>query len=438
MQEITLPANDAPFALFAGRIISRGNLWADVEQMANYLPERPYVLNLCENRYLFCLTMLAAARLGQVCLLPPSGQQAVALEILADYPNAYIACEQDPGIGQAQWFKVAASDSTAPAEAPAFTWERPALIVFTSGSTGKPKPCLHSLATFKRSAQMALARLALQGKRRLMVSTTPPQHMYGLETSVFWPLFSDLVMHDGRPFYPQDIRHAIESSPWQAVLASTPTHLRSLVQADLSWPRLVGVISATDALPETLARAVGTSLCPTLFEIYGSTETLSFASRQPLRETLWRLYDGASLTVLADGQNQLLSPHLPEPVCLHDQFQNHADGCFAVLGRPSDLIKIGGKRSSLAELNRRLKEIDGVEDGFFYLQQAGHQERMAVVVVSRLAKRSIREALSVYVDAVFLPRTVHYVEHLPRNRLGKLPQAEVEKLLKELQAPANP
>jgi acyl-coenzyme A synthetase/AMP-(fatty) acid ligase len=428
-RQIPDTASEEPFALHEGRVVKRGNLWSDVRELARRLPDRPYLFNLCENRYLFCLNLLAAASRGQVCLLPPSGQAAVLSEILADYPGAYIACERDPQMPGVEWFAAEAPNSAAMASPPNYDWERCALIAFTSGSTGRPKPCAHSLATFRISAEMAMRSLGLE-QRWLMVSTTPPQHMYGLETSVFWPLFSRLVLHDGRPFFPEDIRRVVENAPWPAVLTSTPTHLRSLAQAGTRWGRLAGVISATDGLSDRLARETETALGQSPQEIYGSTETLSFASRETLRENLWRPYAGARLIQDADGQTRLESPHLPAAALLQDDFKIDPDGRFAVLGRHFDLVKIGGKRASLTELDRRLKDIDGVDDGFCFVQKEGPNEgRLAAVVVSRLDKRGIREGLRPYVDEVFLPRKIHFVASLPRSEVGKLAKLEVDKLL---------
>jgi acyl-coenzyme A synthetase/AMP-(fatty) acid ligase len=424
-------ANEEPFALYEGRLVRRGNLWADVKQLAGRLPDRPYVFNLCDNRYLFCLILLAAASRGQVCLLPPSGQMAVVREIIRDYPGAYLAGEGAPHLPGLEWFAVEAPRSEEVATETVIDWDCAALIAFTSGSSGKPKPCAHNLATFKISADMAVRSLGLWRQQLLMVSTTPPQHMYGLETSVFWPLFSSLILYDGRPFFPEDIRRVVETAPWPTVLATTPTHLRSLVKANGPWPKLVGVLSATDALSEKLAHETAAALGQSPHEIYGSTETLSFASREPLCESLWRPYTNIRLAQGETGQTRLESLHLQTPTLLQDCFKVEADGRFVVLGRHSDLIKIGGKRASLAELTRRLKDIAGVEDGFCFVQEGGGQgeARLGIVVVSRLDKQGIREGLRPYVDEVFLPRKIHFVECLPRNEVGKLAKAEMEKLL---------
>ena len=423
-------ANEAPFAFYEGKMITRGSLWADLREMARRLPDRPYVFNLCENRYLFCLVLLAAANRGQVCLLPPSSQMVVIREIFDNYPGSYVASERTPYLPGLEWFTVEAPRSEDTAMEPRFDWNHIAVIAFTSGSTGKPKPCAHNLATFRISANMAVSSLGFGQQQLLMVSTTPPQHMYGLETSVFWPLFSSLILYDGHPFFPEDIRRVVETAPRPVVLATTPTHLRSLTKTNGSWAKLVGVLSATDTLSEQLARETDSVLGQSPREIYGSTETLSFASREILRESLWQPYASSRLIQEGTGLTYLESPHLQAPVLLRDTFRVEADGCFTVLGRDTDMVKIGGKRASLSELNQRLKDIAGVEDGFCFVQQCGISEgRLAAVVISRLDKQGIWEGLQPYVDSVFLPRQIYFVDSIPRNEAGKLPKAEMEKLL---------
>lgn len=424
--------NDEPFAVFAGRVISRKNLWANVRHLAARLPDRAYMLNLCENRYLFCLALLAAASRGQICLLPPSGQAAVIQEIRADYPDAYVAGDSDPQLPDMAWFEVVTPNGAAQAAQPLeIAWPAARLIAFTSGSSGKPQANIHSLETLRLSAGMAVGSLGLRDQVRLMVSTTPPQHMYGLETSVFWPLFSRLVLYDRRPFFPEDIRRAVNDAAWPAVLVTTPTHLRHLSAGD--WHNLSAVISATDTLPDKLARESRAILGQSPLEIYGSTETLSFAHRQPLRDSLWRLYPGCRLLRDASGQTLLQAAHLPAAVALQDSVGIQTDNRFELLGRQGDMLKIGGKRASLGELDRRLLDIAGVDDGFFYLQpNPAAEDRLAAVVVSRLDKQQIRAGLQPYLDEVFLPRKIHFVAAIPRNQAGKLTKSARETLLATL------
>ncbi|MGR8930282.1 MAG: AMP-binding protein [Gammaproteobacteria bacterium] len=426
-----LASTEQPFAIYQGQLLSRGQLWSDVRALASQLPDQPYQFNLCENRYLFCVCLLAAATRGQICLLPPSGQMAVVEEIQQDFPSAYLASDK-PEIGRIDFFKVTAPNSLQVSQAPTFDWEKPIIVAFTSGSTGQPKPCAHSLNTFATSTQMAVDSLGLAKKRYLTISTTPPQHMYGLETSVFWPLFSELMLYDGRPFFPEDVRQAVASAPYPAILTTTPTHLGSLVKAEGKWHNLTSIISATDNLSPTLASETAVILGQSPNEIYGSTETLSFAYRLTQQDMAWHLYPGARL-YHQNGQTWLDSPHLTSVLALQDRVDIKSDGRFFVLGRDADMIKIAGKRASLADLDRRLRAINGMDDGFFFLLKKGPSAgRMAAVVVSGLAGQAIRLALQGYLDEVFLPKKIYFVDTIPRNETGKLTRAIQEKLIAEL------
>jgi acyl-coenzyme A synthetase/AMP-(fatty) acid ligase len=426
-------SGDTPFAIHQGRILSRSSLWQDVNTLAEQLPDRRYLFNLCENRYWFCVCLLAAAARRQICLLPPSNQAAVIDEIRRNYPDVYLAGEI-PKPNTADYFAVRPTSFSGFAPIPDFDWQRPAVIAFTSGSTSHPKACCHSLKTFALSAKMAVDALGLSRQCRLMLSTTPPQHMYGLETSVFWPLFSQLILYDERPFFPEDIRQAIATAPYPVMLMTTPTHLRSLVKTDGEWNNLAGIISATDTLPAPLARQTFTILGQSPYEIYGSTETLSFAWRDSLCDKLWQPYTGCRVYQNQTGENHLESPHLPVVLPLQDYIGIKEDGRFEILGRHEDMIKIGGKRASLAELNQRLNNIDGIDDGFYFLQMPNSDNvRLAAVVVSELDRHTVVERLRPYIDNVFLPRKVYFVNHIPRNEVGKLTRATLEKLLLDVQ-----
>jgi acyl-coenzyme A synthetase/AMP-(fatty) acid ligase len=101
-------------------------------------------------------------------------------------------------------------------------------------------------------------------------------------------------------------------------------------------------------------------------------------------------------------------------------------------GRDSDLIKIAGKRASLADLNSRLLAIKGVEDGaIFSLQEQGNEvsRLSALVVTKELTPGQIRRELSLLIDPVFLPRPLRIVDRLPRTDLGKLRSQDLLKFV---------
>jgi acyl-coenzyme A synthetase/AMP-(fatty) acid ligase len=131
---------------------------------------------------------------------------------------------------------------------------------------------------------------------------------------------------------------------------------------------------------------------------------------------------------LPNGQTALHAAHLTEAYTLQDSIEVLDQHQFKLLGRNADMIKIAGKRTTLAELNQRLQNIAGVEDGVFFLQT----ERLNAIVVSSLSKTEIRDALRPYLDPVFLPRHIYFVQKLPRNETGKITKAALAHLINTL------
>jgi acyl-coenzyme A synthetase/AMP-(fatty) acid ligase len=195
------------------------------------------------------------------------------------------------------------------------------------------------------------------------------------------------------------------------------------------------VVSATAPLEAGLVREVEEHLQSRVLEIYGCSEVGSLAWRLPRREENWQFYDCFDLSI-EDGTITIGHPQLPVPVALTDVFEHVEGGHYRLLGRSTDIVKVGGKRDSLARLNGLLAGIEGVVDGYFY-QPEDHglpaTGRLgAVVVAPTLSDRQLRQALSTRVDPVFLPRPLHRAEALPRDATSKLQRAALTDLLHRL------
>jgi len=163
-----------------------------------------------------------------------------------------------------------------------------------------------------------------------------------------------------------------------------------------------------------------------MLEIYGATEAGSVASRRTAREESWLPYAG---TTVRDGLAEV--PGLGA-VPLADAVEPQADGRFRLLGRRADLVKLGGRRASLADLNRVLMEVEGVEDGVFVapedLERNPAARLSAYAVAPGRSTEEILAALRLRLEPVFLPRPLVLVPALPRNGLGKLTQAALAEL----------
>jgi acyl-coenzyme A synthetase/AMP-(fatty) acid ligase len=266
------------------------------------------------------------------------------------------------------------------------------------------------------------------------VATVPPQHMFGLETSVLAPLLVGACTYAGRPFYPEDVRQALALADTPPTLVSTPLHLRACVAAALEWPPVQQVISATAPLDRDLAANVEQIMRTRVTEIFGCSEAGSFASRMSAMECDWQMYPGMVIEQ-AGEKAQISGGHLPEAISLSDHLQILSSTSFRFVGRHSDMIKVAGKRASLSELNIKLNSIPGVSDGIFVMreqQQNSVSRLLALVAAPGLDVAEIQQALAASIDPVFLPRPLLKVEALPRNDAQKLPRQALDRLLSEL------
>ncbi len=433
-EQLVPTKQNRPTALWQGRVIFEDRFFSHVQEISLGLPVVDCGLNLCEDRYRFLVGFFALLMRGQRTILPSNRTERVIAELIEHYPSAYLLTDPKNGYDSSAKRVVVAPNVddqglNRRARAPVFHSDQVAAISYTSGSTGLPVGHEKSWGVFEKGAELALANLGLAHRLWTVVATVPPQHMYGLETSIVWPLFSDLVMDAGRPFFPEDIRRTLASSPYPCLLVSTPCHLKACVEFGVRWDNVAMVLSSTAPMSEALAERVEQRFGAPLYELFGSTETLSFAWRRPVKLQSWRLYSGMELSA-QDGCVLLQGGHLPQPIPLGDLLEIHSEREFSVIGRRSGIIKIGGKRSTLAELNRRLTDIDGIEDGLFFTpDDAAATPRLGAIVVSGLSRSVILRELSRSLDGLFLPRPILHVERIPRNAVGKVVKAELERLI---------
>jgi acyl-coenzyme A synthetase/AMP-(fatty) acid ligase len=426
-------------ALWHNQAVNRETCLAHIRRLAAALPEAPFAINLCNDRYAFMTALAGAMLRGQTTLLPPGRAHKLIEELAADYAGSYCLVDAATEITGLHKHMVSLDESCTPddsEEVPDIPADLIAAIVFTSGSTGRPNPNPKRWGDLVTGLGLARRRFGFENNPQDMIlATIPPQHMYGLEVSIVLPLVAGLCIHAGHPFFPDDIRRAISTLPEPRTMFTTPTHLRACVESGLRWPPLSRIVSATAPLSKELAaHAEELFSCPVM-EIYGCTEAGSMATRRTVDGDLWRFYDGLS-SHEQDGVVYVGGRHLPEPVPLNDFIEVQSDSRFKLLGRHADLVNIAGNRASLSDLNLKLNAIEGVRDGVFVMPDGTADEDVwrvaALVVAPDLEKKEILAALAERINPVFLPRPLYKVDSLPRNAMGKLPREALSQLLERL------
>lgn len=393
--------------------------------LASLLPDSQYVINLHADRYLYLRAFCAALVAGQCTLMPPNRQPYTLEQLRAAYDDAYTVGEAGEEAVQPDFR----------AEVPDIPDLQRAAIAFTSGSTGAPTPNLKYWQTLRDGALSNAQMLLNEDSEQLnAVATVPPQHMWGMETSIMLPLFAKVAISNLTPFYPQDISDALQSVPEPRMLISSPIHLDAFLTSGVTTGRIDKIITATAPLSKQLALDLEAHFDTLVQDIFGCSESGILATRRTAIDEEWTYSTTFELT-MGQGGVKISAAHLSEDVMLPDIVELTGPNSFRWMGRQQDVVNIAGKRGSLAELNFRLQEIPGVVDGVIFAP-TGEQHRgyrlAALVVAPDLDVSDILDALKHKVEPVFLPRPILRVPNLPRQGTGKLAIKAVQEMFAKL------
>ncbi|MET9478008.1 acyl-CoA synthetase [Streptomyces sp. NPDC002917] len=421
------------------------------------------------------VAVVAALRAGvpAVPLNPKTGASELAHIVADSAPSVVLARTGDvlpPMLAALDRTDV---DTAAAAEGVVFpepSPESPALIVYTSGTTGPPKGAILPRRAIAASLD-ALADAWQWTGDDVLVHALPLFHVHGLILGVLGPLRrGGSVRHLGR-FSTEGV--ARELSSGATMLFGVPTMYHRLAEVlgtatpeaaqlakALAGARLL--VSGSAALPvhdhERIAAATGRRV----IERYGMTETLMNTGVRadgeprpgtvggPLRGVELRLVeeDGTPLddptAEGAVGEIQVRGPNLftgylnrPDATAAAfaedgwfrtgDMAALDADGYVRIVGRKAtDLIKSGGYKIGAGEIENALLDHPGVREAAVTGEPDPDlgERIVAWVVPADPAAPPAQAELADHVAAQLAPhkrpRTVRYLEALPRNDMGKI------------------
>jgi len=432
---LLLGCKDKPWVVGTRSAVNHSEFLHRVGLLAHRLPDCRYTIMLSHAREEFLMGFCAAVARGQTALLPANETDASITELAELYPDCYVMWDtpRSLSIAGVKVSDLLAGETGRSQDVPLVASDHVVAVIQTSGSTGTPILHEKTWGQMVVGARRWSARFAIDSSDYI-VATVPPQHMYGFESSVILPLQTGAAVFSGRPVFPVDLAAALEHGDGRATLMTTPTHLRVCERAAIRWPPIRQIISSTASLDTALAGAGESRLRATITEIYGSTETGAIAARRTTETEYWSCLDGLEIDE-QEGLIYIRESASGAKLPLTDQFRIVDNKTFEFCGRPSDMLKVAGKRASLSDLNLRLNSIDGVIDGVLVSRPggvSGTERLLALVVAPGLESSQIRAALAIQVDPVFLPRHVFHVRELPRNATGKLSLEAVEALLEQL------
>ena len=329
-----------------------------------------------------------------------------------------------------------------PMPAAALDLDQCQLSLCTSGSSGEPK------RIDKHLRQLANEVCALEQLwsddlgNACLIGSVATQHIYGLLFRVLWPLCAGRSFLRTQLPFPEDIQRASREHREFAWVTS-PALLKRMGD-NLDWTALSAVkkvFSSGGPLPCDAAEHLQRRLGQRPAEILGSSETGGIAWRQ--NDPLWQPFAGVQLSQDDHGALRIASPYLPAGHVEQgsDAVEFADDGRFRLLGRVDRIVKLEEKRISLPMLERALIDHAWVSEARLGVVQGNRASLGALVVLSgdgvealrnqgrRALTQALREHLAGHCEALALPRRWRLLAQLPLNAQGKLPQADVDRLL---------
>lgn len=451
---VASPPNTSLSNTSLSKIISCAEFISDVQRLSSQLPEGSYAINLCSDRYAFLVTFCAVIVCGSTNLLPPNKNTATQSLLTEQYSTTYVVHNGDIlVVDDVEHINVASFllstnlsefDDEArgtiqetiqePIPVPTISVDHLAAISFTSGSTGRSQPNHKTWSSIVRGSAINGPYFLPKKSPVYVLATVPAQHMWGLETSVYLPLFSSVCVSSAQPLFSQDIVNHLKRLPEPRLLVSTPVHLRYLLSSELMLPRIDRVLCATSPLAQPLACQIEAACCGELMEIYGCSEIGSMAYRRTATTEYWTVFDGLEFNALGQGETRVVAKHLPvSEIILQDRLSFIDTTDFQLLGRNSDAINIAGKRGSITEITNLLLALDHVQDAAVLIidNRSTGIERLVAVVVADTEKNVIIAALREHLDPVFIPKSLYLVGRLPRETSGKLPRKALFEVIEQ-------
>ncbi len=380
---------------------------------ASILPGSRHLL-ACEDPFAFLATLLGLAAAGCTAVLPPNHLLAT-LETLATEVDGVLTALP-----------------TSPITAPLPPLQDIDLVFWTSGSSGQPKAVVRKLSHLTLEVVVLEALFGSHFQEGPVLGTVPHHHIYGCLFRVLWPWMT------GRPFAAETTGHPDHFVQEHGALVSSPAHLSRMLRlvdfATIAHP-LAAVFSSGGPLSREDALAWGRWVKDGVVEVYGSTESGGIAWRiqdEDPESRCWRPFPDIAVALEADGALRIHTPRVEGGTLrMEDRAALRPDGRFELLGRLDRVVKVEEKRVSLPELETALESIPDVRRAAVVVLEGPRRALGAVLAMDappaaaaerRALAAKLRSHLAQRFDAVLLPRRWRFVQELPTDNRGKLPQ----------------
>ena len=307
------------------------------------------------------------------------------------------------------------------------------VILFTSGTTGNPIGVLKDQKNIESEVAVHKKWLSKKNLEQCLV-TVPFFHIYGFLFGFSIPMAMDMDIITKEHFLPSEILDICSSKPTLCI--TNPVFIRSMLKMNYNNYTLTDTlfISSSGPLEAYEAEAFEKKYQTTLVQIYGSSETGGIAKREA-NETLWTPLEGVEVSEIDNilhVDSAFVSHYIYDEkfIRIEHPFKTTEvvklkDDKFEITGRVVELVKIGGKRLSIIEIERFLEDMDDIDEALveaLYDPKNIRGETLTVYIISQnpdIDKRFIKQSLHDFFGGVHIECKIILCDTIPKTSLGK-------------------
>lgn len=310
--------------------------------------------------------------------------------------------------------------------------ESAAALFFTSGTSGNPIGVVKTQAHLQCEILTHKEWLKDEIFEQCLV-TVPFFHIYGFLFGLSLPLALGLDIVTKEHFLPNEIINLCEGKPTLCI--TNPVFIRAMLRlregVNLSQTLF---ISSSGPLEPYEASAFEEKCSTRLTQLYGSSETGGIAIRSG-GNSVWTPLDGVSISsddgllcvespfisdwIFDQTFTKITSPHRTTDII------ESVEGGFKITGRASELVKIGGKRLSIIEIETFLEKMEGIEEALGFVEYHPQQlrgESLTLYLVgdeTKIHKTLLKKALHDHFGGIHIESKIIMMEKIEKTAMGK-------------------